>query len=122
MNAIWTIVDRNSVIVVEIFFSAQIENIKPEIIAGKTKKRASEMLITMHIDNVATTYNIKYLFLHKSVTIADENDNKNTKIKRKNGTNVDIKTNITFIATIRPNNAIFSTSFSFLENNFINKF
>ena len=65
---------------------------------------------------------MKYLFLHKSVTIAEENDNRNTNINKKNGTKVDSKTKITFIATISPNRAIFSTNFSLFLNTVINKF
>ena len=112
MKIICTKVDTKSVKVVGIFFSVNKEKINPEIRAGKTKNNVSEMFIIMHIARVAIAYKIKNLFLHKSVTIADENDNSKTKKKKKKGTKVDSKTNITLIATISPNNAIFSTNFS----------
>lgn len=107
---------------VGILFSVKKENMKPETIAGKTKNKASDAFMTIHIARVAIAYNMKYLFLQSNVTKAEEKDKRKTNTNKKNGTKVDRTTKITFIATINPNSAMFSTNFSFFENTFINKF
>ena len=55
------------------------------------------------------------------MTIAEENESKKIKTNKKKGTKVDSKMKITFIATMSPNRAIFSTNFSRFEKTFIHK-